>query len=158
MDRDGGKEECTGCGGRRYQPRVITIYDPCDKCGGSGKVVWIDNIVPKKCSPNGEFLQETTARNISVLISELRYEGMKMGWEFEINPRRIQNPCKEIRFSLDEAGELETQYIAERIGFFPDTPPGLGTQITERIMKSKEERGFPITTMKPIVKKRKEVE
>lgn len=148
-----GKEECVVCKGGRYRARIITLYEPCNKCGGRGEVIWIDNVVGGKSSLDDSALHEAVNKNISVLICELRHEGMRAGFEFEIVPRRMPNPCSEVRLFLDEAGRIETEHIAKSIGFFPDDFSGLvgAKSIAERIEESKKARGFPsATTVKKI--------
>lgn len=81
----GEKEPCINCKGEGILPFEFNILDNCRHCNGSGKMEWIDNLVPKDIDKLPNVLQQhltikTIYGNIELLIRLLRLQCLKIGW------------------------------------------------------------------------------
>jgi len=86
-------EDCLNCNGRGISYRKIDIYAPCYNCRSSGRVPFVDNIIPKNNPPDFDVMRDIAERNVHILTRFIREEYAKIGVEVDIrlnfpNPNR----------------------------------------------------------------------
>jgi len=75
------KEDCIGCSGRGIVYRKIDIYAPCYNCKTTGRVPFVDNVIPKNDPPDFNVMREIAERNTHILVRFIREEYAKLGIE-----------------------------------------------------------------------------
>ena len=86
-----GVYECRECHGIGIsnQYNYLQLLDVCYKCGGSGKVDWITNVVNSRSAPredpSQDSLQRAVISNVTILKSRIMEEGMKVGMQITVN-------------------------------------------------------------------------
>ena len=86
-----GGYECRQCQGSGISKdnQYIQLLDVCYKCGGSGQVDWVTNVVESRSAPREDplqySLQKAVISNVTVLKSRIMEEGMKVGMQITVN-------------------------------------------------------------------------
>jgi len=86
-------ENCLSCNGQGMTYRKIDIYAPCCNCKSTGRVPFVDNMIPKNNPPDFDVMREVAERNVHILTSHIREEFYRIGVEVSIridfpNPNR----------------------------------------------------------------------
>jgi hypothetical protein len=88
MDLLPGEYECPRCQGSMItrQMQLIPLFQACDKCGGTGKVDWVRNVVSSPSrEPTSIIDRGAVMSNIHILRNLIIEEGMKVGVNVIIN-------------------------------------------------------------------------
>lgn len=85
-----GIYECNACYGNGIgkENTYIQLLEPCQKCGGSGKVDWVARVVNSNYRPplhDKAPLERAVMANIALLKSRIIEEGMKVGMQVKLN-------------------------------------------------------------------------
>lgn len=123
-------EDCLSCNGNGITYRKIDIYAPCYNCNSSGRVPFVDNVIPKNNPPDLDVMHQIAERNVHILTRYIREEYAKIGVEIDIrinfpNPNRSSisrhweernsiNPYMKDIYPAD--GNLEEKLMLEPLG------------------------------------------
>jgi hypothetical protein len=77
-------EDCLSCNGRGITYRKIDVYAPCINCNSTGRVPFVDNIIPKNNPPDLDVMHQIAERNVHILTRYIREEYAKIGVEIDI--------------------------------------------------------------------------
>ena len=87
------KEDCLSCGGQGITYKKLDIYAPCLNCRTTGRVPFVDNVIPKDKPPDFDTMMQIAERNLHTLTRYIKEEFAKIGVEIDIrytfpNPNR----------------------------------------------------------------------
>lgn len=90
VDKDVGpdlKEICNCCNGRRVVPsEKVLLRKPCSRCGGEGKLYWVDKAMPKECVDiNRDVLRDCVQQNITFLIQVIQQQAGLLGCSAKVD-------------------------------------------------------------------------
>lgn len=78
------KEDCLACNGRGMTYRKVDLHAPCYNCKSTGRVPFVDNVIPKEHPPNFDIVRQVAERNAHMLIQIIREDYAKLGIEVSI--------------------------------------------------------------------------
>ena len=119
-------ETCLSCNGQGITYKKIDVYAPCHNCNSTGRVPFVDNMIPKSHPPDLDVMMKIAQRNVHILTDYIRSEYAMVGIEVQVrfefpNPNRGEIARLWEKRNLDPTIYPEDGNIEEKLIF--EAPP-----------------------------------